>query len=111
MTLKAVMLSVAVAASAVPMATMAADPAPAQKSETAKYVNDAALTAKVKAALVAEKNLSSMDINVETQAGVVQLSGFVASSAQIEQAANVAERVKGVKEVKNDLRLKTDAES
>jgi osmotically-inducible protein OsmY len=33
------------------------------------------------------------------------------SSAQIEQAADVAKRVKGVKDVKNDLRLKTDAES
>jgi len=80
------------------------------KSEAGQYVSDSAVTAKVKSALLAEKNLKSTDISVETQNGVVQLSGFVASSAQSEQAADVAKHVKGVKEVKNDLRLKSSTE-
>ena len=65
---------------------------------------------KVKTALLAEKNLKALDINVETQNGVVQLSGFAVSSAQIVQAVDVAMNVKGVKDVKNDIRLKTDTQ-
>jgi len=95
-----------------PAALMAADPAPqgSQKTEAGQYVSDAAITAKVKTAFIAEKNLKSLDINVETQNGVVQLAGYVISSAQMEQAEDVARHVKGVKEVKNDLRLKTDTQ-
>ena len=87
-----------------------ADAQPAAKSETGQYVSDSAITAKVKSALLAEKNLKSTDISVETQNSVVQLSGFVVSSAQIDQAVDVTKHVKGVKDVKNDLRLKTDAD-
>ncbi|WP_211226320.1 BON domain-containing protein [Solimonas flava] len=84
--------------------------APAQKSEASQYVSDSALTAKVKTALLAEKGLKSTDISVETENGMVQLSGFVTSSAQIDQAVDVTRHVKGVKDVKNDLRLKTATE-
>lgn len=82
---------------------------PATKSETAQYATDAAVTAKVKTALLAEKKLKSTDISVETNNGIVQLSGFVVSSAQIDQAEDVTKHVKGVKEVKNDLQLKSDS--
>ena len=78
------------------------------KSSAGQYIGDAALTAKVKTALLTEKNLKSLDVNVETLNGVVQLSGFVVSSAQIDQAVDIARHVKGVRDVKNDLRLKTD---
>lgn len=44
--------------------------------------------------------------NVETFKGVVQLSGFVRSQADIDQAVKVARRVAGVKSVKNDMRIK-----
>lgn len=81
-----------------------------QKTEAGQYASDSAVTAKVKTALLAEKNLKSLDVNVETKNGVVQLSGFVVSSAQIDQAVDVTKRVKGVKDVKNDLRLKTDTQ-
>jgi osmotically-inducible protein OsmY len=50
--------------------------------------------------------LKSMEINVETFKGVVQLSGFVNSQADINRADEVAESVNGVKSVKNDMRLK-----
>ena len=69
-------------------------------------VGDAAVTAKVKAAIVREKNLSALDVNVETENGVVQLGGFVDTKDQIERASKVAGKVKGVKSVQNDLKLK-----
>lgn len=84
--------------------------APEQKREASQYVSDAALTAKVKTALLAEKGLKSTDISVESENGTVQLSGFATSSAQIDQAVDVTHHVKGVRDVKNDLRLKTATE-
>ncbi|MDX3904247.1 MAG: BON domain-containing protein [Pigmentiphaga sp.] len=72
-----------------------------------EYASDAAITAKVKAALVAAKDVSATDINVETFRRTVQLSGFVDSSAQASRAVEVARGVEGVESVKNDLRVKT----
>ncbi|MGI4842581.1 MAG: BON domain-containing protein [Janthinobacterium lividum] len=72
----------------------------------AQYVDDATITAGVKAAIVREPTLSVFDIEVETVQGVVQLSGFVSSADSVAAAASVARTVKGVKSVKNDLRLK-----
>ncbi|BBL77397.1 BON domain-containing protein [Methylomagnum ishizawai] len=81
--------------------------APTQKSEgTGEYIDDSAITTKVKAALLNSPGLSSGDINVETFKGVVQLSGFVGSRSEIRQAVEVARGVAGVKTVKNDIRLK-----
>jgi hyperosmotically inducible protein len=73
---------------------------------TGQYVDDSIITSKVKAAILAEPTLSSSEINVETFKGVVQLSGFVNSSADISKAVSVAGTVKGVSSVKNDMRLK-----
>ena len=76
--------------------------------KTGEYIDDSVLTTKVKAALLAEKNLKSLDISVESTDGVVTLSGKVVSSAQIKQAVDVAKHVRGVKDVHNSLTLKTD---
>jgi c(7)-type cytochrome triheme protein len=70
------------------------------------YVDDAVITAKVKAAVLEEASLKSAEINVETSKGRVQLSGFVRSRADINKAVKVAKGVKGVKSVKNDMILK-----
>jgi hyperosmotically inducible protein len=72
----------------------------------AQYVDDATITAGVKAAIVREPTLKVFEIDVETMQGVVQLSGFVSSADSVAAAASVARTVKGVKSVKNDLRLK-----
>ena len=111
MTFKAIAVATMLAVSTVPAAVLAADPAPTTKrAEASQYVSDSAITAKVKTALLADKNLKALDINVETQNGVVQLSGFAISSAQIVQAVDVTTNVKGVKDVKNDIRLKADTQ-
>ena len=73
---------------------------------TGEYVDDSVITSKVKAAILNEPGLSSADINVETFKGVVQLSGFVNSKANINKAVIVARGVSGVTSVKNDMRLK-----
>lgn len=75
--------------------------------KTGDYASDSALTAKVKAAFLAEKHLKSLDISVETTSGVVTLFGRVDSSAQSERAEAVARHVEGVKDVHNTLALKT----
>lgn len=78
---------------------------PTQES-TSEYINDTALTTKVKAAVLAEPTLKSAEINVETFKGTVQLSGFVSSRADIDKAMSVARSVQGVQSVKNSMRLK-----
>jgi hypothetical protein len=77
-----------------------------KQAGTGEYFDDTAITTKVKAAIFNEPTLKSAEINVETFKGVVQLSGFVSSQADINRAVEVARSVKGVKSVKNDMRLK-----
>ena len=73
---------------------------------TGEYVDDTVITTKVKAAVFNDPSLKSAEINVETFKGMVQLSGFVSSQADINKAVNVARGVPGVKSVKNDMKLK-----
>ena len=73
---------------------------------TGEYFDDTVITGKVKAAIFDEPSLKSAEINVETFKGVVQLSGFVSSRADINKAVEVARGVKGVTSVKNDMRVK-----
>jgi osmotically-inducible protein OsmY len=73
---------------------------------TGEYVDDTVITTKVKAAILDDPSLKSAEINVETFKGIVQLSGFVSSQANINRAVDVARSVAGVKSVKNDMRLK-----
>src|SRR5512134_3098643 len=77
-----------------------------QKEGTGEYIDDTAITTKVKAAIFNEPTLKSAEINVETFKGVVQLSGFVKERADIDKAVTVARGISGVKSVKNDMRLK-----
>lgn len=73
---------------------------------TGQYVDDSAITTKVKTAILNEPGLKVSEINVETFKGVVQLSGFVSSRDDINSAIKVASNVSGVKSVKNDMQLK-----
>ncbi|MBC7453264.1 MAG: BON domain-containing protein [Massilia sp.] len=80
--------------------------APSKQETAGQYVDDVAITTRVKAAVLNAPTLKVSEINVETYKGVVQLSGFVSSLENIATAAAVARSVNGVKSVKNDLRLK-----
>jgi hyperosmotically inducible protein len=68
-----------------------------------KYVDDSVITTKVKAALLREPKLKSMDVSVETYNGEVLLSGFVRDESQREAAKKVATRVAGVTSVKDAM--------
>ena len=72
-----------------------------------RVVDDSVITGKVKAALVADPTTKAHQITVETFKGVVQLSGFVDSREARSRAEQVAQQVEGVKDVKNDLELRS----
>ncbi len=73
------------------------------KSSPSQYSNDAAATTAIKAKLIQSDITSASSIHVETQNGVVQMSGFVSNSAQSTEAQRLASSVSGVKSVINDL--------
>lgn len=77
-----------------------------QHESTGGYVSDSWITSKVKYAVMRDNTLDGNEINVETFKGVVQLSGFVSSEQQITNAVELANTIKGVKSVKNDMHLK-----
>ena len=71
-----------------------------------EYIDDATITTKVKAQIFNDENVSASEVNVETFKGVVQLSGFVSSQADMDRAIEIARNVKGVKSVTNKMQLK-----
>ena len=68
-------------------------------------LDDATVTAKVKAALLATDGISSSDISVETEQGRVILTGRVPDQMQAERAEDVAEGVEGVLAVENRIEV------
>ena len=83
--------------------------APAQSTtrSVGTTIDDSGLTMRVKSAFVADPDIKSLDITVETRKGEVQLSGYVDSQAQIDRAVDIAKRTDGVTGVQNKLALKT----
>ncbi len=78
--------------------------AQADKS-TGEVLDDNTVNASVKSALIGNKTTKAHDINVETYKGVVQLSGFVDTAAEKDEAGKVAAGVSGVKSVKNSISI------
>lgn len=76
------------------------------QESTGQYVDDAAITTKVKAAIFNDPTLKSSEIHVETFKGVVQLSGFVSTPTMMERAVDRAQGVGGVVSVRNDMHVK-----
>ena len=83
------------------------DIAVGESSTAGEVIDDSVLTAKVKTALIASNETKAHQINVETKDGVVQLSGFVDDAQAIAAATSVAKSVTGVKDVKNELSVKS----
>lgn len=78
----------------------------ATRESTGEYIDDAGVTAKVKAAFVRDPAVSALDVKVETFKGTVQLSGFVDSQEQKARAEQVARSISGVQEVRNNITIK-----
>ncbi len=70
------------------------------------FMDDSAITAKVKAALVDDEAIKSSDISVKTDDKVVTLSGFVTSQAEAEKAVQLAKGIEGVTSVSDKLHVK-----
>ncbi|WP_263770366.1 BON domain-containing protein [Propionivibrio soli] len=77
------------------------------RESTGEYIDDATITTRVKTAFVRDKEVSAMDVKVETFKGTVQLSGYADNSTEIERAVRIARETPGVQSVKNDIRLKS----
>ncbi|MGC3979764.1 MAG: BON domain-containing protein [Steroidobacteraceae bacterium] len=69
-------------------------------------IDDTVITARVKTALIGDSRTKASQIEVSTNAGVVQLGGFVDSAASKSVAAELARAVDGVKSVQNELQVK-----
>ena len=68
-----------------------------------KNAEEAAITAKVKADLVKDPELSALAINVDTTGSVVTLNGTAPSASAAERAQKIAIATQGVTEVRNNL--------
>jgi len=75
--------------------------------KTAAATDDATITAKVKAAILAEPGLKSLQINVDTSAATVTLSGNVDNADLRDRAKQIASSTSGVKGVVDQLTVKT----
>ena len=84
-------------------------PAPSASTTVGTEIDDTVVTAKVKSALLADADIKSFDLKVETRKGVAQLSGFVDNQAQIDRAVTTTSAVQGVAGVENKISLKDGA--
>ena len=88
-------------------ADKAADKAPSKVEKaldkTNEVIDDAAITGKVKALYAKDKTVSALKINVDTDKGVVKLSGNAKSKEEAAKAVELAKSVHGVTSVKNDI--------
>jgi hyperosmotically inducible protein len=66
-------------------------------------IDDVTIGTKLKAAFVADPELSALKINVDTTQGVVRLRGEVKSMALRRKAEETARKIEGVKSVENNL--------
>ena len=89
----------------VTLATVAGCAATATRESTGQYLDDSVITTKVKAAILDQPTLKTLEIKVTTLRGVVYLHGTVRSQSTIDEASRVARGVAGVKAVKNEMRL------
>lgn len=79
----------------------------ATRASTGEMIDDSVITAKVKTELIRDEFVKARDVNVDTFRGTVQLSGFVERDEQKARAAEIARQVTGVRDVVNNITVKT----
>ena len=90
----------------VPVAGYTADTKEPSKTESAKEViDDSMITTKIKTEFAKDKQVSAMNIKVDTDKGVVKLSGNAKSKDEADKAASIAKSTKGDVSVKNDIQV------
>ncbi|HWU85535.1 MAG TPA: BON domain-containing protein [Rhodocyclaceae bacterium] len=85
-----------------------AESGPAERTgrNTGQYIDDAAVTTRVKVALLSDNLLSAFEVKVSTQSGIVTLSGEVDKAETIQRAIKVASAIPGVKAINTHLMVK-----
>ncbi len=77
-----------------------------RQDSAGEILDDTVITTRVKSSFVQDATVSAMRISVSSNKGIVQLSGFANSQQEADRAAEIARKVPGVKDVKNDILLK-----
>jgi hyperosmotically inducible protein len=78
----------------------------AMEDNDKRVLQDSVITARVKAALLAEKGIPSLSISVETYEARVQLAGFVKAPDIVSRAGRVTAGVTGVRTVHNNIAVR-----
>jgi hyperosmotically inducible protein len=90
------------------LAALAACAGEPKSSHPPESGSDAALSARVKAAIATDVGARAAGaLNVSSYGGVVELSGFADSEAQASRVAQAAKKVQGVRSVRNEIRVKS----
>ena len=106
--MKSILAATCLVAGAVlfPLTGYAQDTKAPSKTESMKEtMSDSAITTKIKADFAADKAVSATAIKVETDKGVVKLSGNAKSKDEADKAVSIAKGTKGVTSVKNDIQV------
>jgi hyperosmotically inducible protein len=77
---------------------------------TGEYIDDKSINSRVKDALNENAEYKFEGVNITAFKGTVQLSGFVDTYAQKYDASSIARKVEGVRDVENDITVKSDAD-
>jgi len=77
----------------------------AMEQKTGAAVSDAAITTKVKAKFAADSTVSATKIHVDTDNGVVKLTGTAKSQDEAAKAAEIAKSTEGVASVDNAIQV------
>lgn len=93
----------AMSASASAMADSAATAASGAMTNAGAAIGDAAITAKVKTALLADPDVKGLQIEVDTKDGAVLLTGTADNESNVAKAATIAQGIEGVKSVDNKV--------
>jgi hyperosmotically inducible periplasmic protein len=104
-----VVLGLAVA----PLAGYAADKATEKKEgmipRVKEITDDSTITGKIKADFAKDKAVSALGINVDTNKGVVTLSGNAKSKEEADKAVAIAKNTGGVSSVKNEIKVSSSS--
>lgn len=91
----------------VPAAGFAGDYTGEGTSSAQEFIKDSIVTAKIKAIMAKDKQVSALNIKVDTDKnGVVYLSGMAKSQAEVDRAVEIAREVEGVTAVENHIEIK-----
>jgi hyperosmotically inducible periplasmic protein len=99
--------TLAATAAAIALITMSGCAVTRGQETVGAYVDDSAITTAVKARFIENKEVDASSIGVETLNGTVMLSGFAKNSTEKATAETLTWKVKGVKQVKNEIAVRS----